>query len=144
MSLLHFPSQRQHWFFPDPLHVIFLVPPQLPFVETVWVGLGVAVEVRVAPTVEVAERVVVVMVDERTAEIEEVEGLGVVDRAAGLELELTTDEELDTTDEAREETTVDDGATVEDWLTAAEEATEGEALTDVPHVPNSGLQPVPQ
>ena len=139
MSLLHFPSQRQHWFFPYPLHVIFLVPPQLPFVETVWVGVGVAVEVRVATTVGVAERVVVMIVDERT---EEVKGLGVVDRAA--ELELATDEELGTTNEGEEEIMVDDGATVEDWLTAAEGATEEEALTDDPQVPNSGLQPVPQ
>jgi hypothetical protein len=99
------------------------------------------VEVRTALTIGVAERVAVVMVDERAAETEEaVEALGVVDRTA----ELATDEALDTTDEDEEGTMIGDGARVEeDWLTAAEATTE-EALTDDPHVPNSGLQPVPQ
>jgi len=105
------------------------------------VGVGTAVEVRVALTIGVAERVAVVMVDERAAETEEaVEALGVVDRAT----ELATDEALDTTDKEKEGTTIDDGARVDkDWLTAGEATTE-EALTDDPHVPNSGLQPVPQ
>jgi hypothetical protein len=67
----------------------------------------------------------------------------VVDGTARLELELVTDEELDTTlDE--EESREDDGATVEDWLSVAEDATEEDTLTEDPQRPNSGLQPVPQ
>jgi hypothetical protein len=94
----------------------------------------VDVEVLDAALVDVEERVAV----EVTAVL-----VLVVDGTARLELELVTDEELDTTlDE--EESREDDGATVEDWLSVAEDATEEDTLTEDPQRPNSGLQPVPQ
>lgn len=124
---------------------------------TVCVGAGVAVEGRVAarPVEEEARMVVAsVEVDDTDDEIEDL--IPVVGGAA--ELELATDEELDTTDKNEEEMVDDgarveddwltveetDGATVKDWLSVAEEATEEEALTEDPQVPNKALQPVPQ